>query len=36
MEHRIMTVQVDPASVESLRQLIETSIVPAARQPGFK
>ena len=34
---RITTLQVDPAKVEEVLQLIETSVVPAAhQQPGFK
>lgn len=34
---RITTLQVDPAKIEEVLQLIETSVVPAAhQQPGFK
>ena len=34
---RITTLQVDPAKVEEVLQLIETSVVPAAhQQPDFK
>lgn len=34
---RITTLQVDPAKVGEVLQLIETSVVPAAhQQPGFK
>ena len=37
MVMRITTLQVDPAKVEDVVRLIETSVVPAAQQqPGFK